>query len=65
MDNHDKELFEKIMSNKERYFIEVDNDCIIVNDKENPEGDYETFSEYGYHLLKDIFNFLGIDADYV
>lgn len=66
MNAHDKELLDKIMNNKERYLIEVDNDCVIVIDKNNTDEDEcETFNEYGYHLLKDIFNYLGIEADYV
>jgi hypothetical protein len=56
MNEHDKELFNKIMNNKERYIIQVDNDCVIVIDKEDEGGDeYETFNEYGYHLLVGLF----------
>jgi hypothetical protein len=68
MNEHDRLLFEEIIQNKQRYSIEVDNDCVIVIDKTKNEDDESfavTFSEYGYHLLVELFQFLGFDADYV
>lgn len=52
----------------------VDNDCIMVVNKEDLEKydndeieDYETksFREYGYDLLAELFYYLGVDVDYV
>lgn len=78
MKKEDRELLNKIISNKSKYYISVDNDCIIVNEK-NPynrekevekwekfeENDnYEEFSAYGSEFIIEILKFLGLDADY-
>ena len=57
----DKELFEMLKEN-DNYHVGVDNDYVWVEDK---NGKFvESFNKYGFHLLVEIFNFIGIEADY-
>lgn len=42
---NDKELFLKILSDKEKYKIEIDNDNVCVYEKENLE-EYEKMKMY-------------------
>lgn len=71
---NDKELFLKILSDKEKYKIEIDNDNVCVYEKENLE-EYEKnenvylkiyeFNKFGYCLLNEVFQALEIDSDLV
>jgi|AntRauTorcE11897_2_1112592.scaffolds.fasta_scaffold13382_2 hypothetical protein len=50
------------MAKKNNYEIVVDNDSVWVLNK---NGEYiDSFDKYGYHLLVEIFNYIGIDARY-
>jgi hypothetical protein len=69
MDNEkDKQLMDMIMADKDRYAVVVDNDSVWVEDKTKDEETEDvyvgSFSEFGYHLLVQIFRYLGLDADY-
>lgn len=68
MIKEDKELLDRVTANKQRYTILVDNDAVHVQDntKSDEDEDYwETFSEYGYEFIVELFQYLGFDADYV
>lgn len=47
-----------------RYTIEVDNDCVFVDDSATGECVY-TFSLYGYEFAKALLEYIGCDADFV
>lgn len=58
----------KIIENTKRYTILVDNDAIHVQDNRKNEEDedyWETFEQYGYHFIVELFQYLGFDSDYV
>lgn len=70
----DKELFMKLLKNKEKYKVEIDNDCVsfaLKEDLQKAEEDYDyeyedyRFGNYGYELLNEVFQTLGIDSDLV
>lgn len=70
----DKELFMKLLENKEKYKVEIDNDCVsfaLKEDLQKAEEDYDyeyeyyEFGNYGYELLNEVFQTLGIDSDLV
>lgn len=71
----DKELFLMLLENKEKYEVFVDNDVVNFVNKEkyqkyednDYEGEYEEhcFNEYGYNLLNEVFQALGINSDLV
>lgn len=70
----DKELFLKLLAEKEKYKVCIDNDAVWFNDKEElkkyeEDDDFKmtdySFNEYGYYLLNEIFQALGIDSDFV
>lgn len=69
----DKEKFELLLENKEIYRCFIDNDSVWFSKKEDIEkySDYNNpppyieFSQYGYELLNEIFNALGIDSELV
>lgn len=68
---NDKELFKMLLENKEKYKVDIDNDYVSFALKEDiekaEEDEYEEhrFQEYGYYLLNEIFQALGIDSDLV
>lgn len=71
---NDKELFKMLLENKEKYKVDIDNDYVSFTSKEELErqeqdDDFEpktySFEEYGYHLLNEVFQALGIDSDEV
>ena len=64
MNEQDKLWLEKCKTDKGRYTIMVDNDCIHVDDVESEECVY-TFSEYGYYFAKALLEYIGCDADFV
>ena len=70
----DKELFMKLLENKEKYKVYVDNDYVsfaLKEDLQKAEEDYNyeyedyRFKNYGYELLNEVFQALGIDSDLV
>jgi hypothetical protein len=65
---HDKDLLDKIMKDKKRYSIVVDNDAVHVQDNQIDEDDdfyWVTFDEFGYHFIVALFEYLGFDSDYI
>lgn len=64
MKEQDKLWIEKCKSDRSRYTVMVDNDCIFVDDAETGEC-VHTFSEYGYYFAKDLLQYIGCDADFV
>jgi len=65
VNEEDKSMMEKLVKDAgEKYRVVVDNDSVWVEDKDLDGAVYHTFSEYGYHLLVQAFQFLGFDADY-
>lgn len=71
---NDKERFLFLLKNKEKYKVFIDNDDVYFIDKKDlelekkdPEYDYNffDFKEYGYHLLNEIFQAMGIDSELI
>lgn len=70
----DKELFLELLKNKDKYIVLIDNDDVSFTTKENYEK-YNTdwdeewkgysFKNYGYELLNEVFQALGIDSELV
>ena len=52
----------------QRFKIVIDNDSVWVEDKtkdyEKEEVIIHQFTEFGYYLLKQVFEHLGLDADF-
>lgn len=70
----DKELFKMLLENKEKYKVDIDNDYVSFALKEDLEkqeidANYEVkiyeFQNYGYELLNEVFQVLGIDSSLV
>ena len=60
----DKRMLETLLQDKgKRYAVIIDNDCVSVVDKENEDLDF-SFTEFGYYLLQQVFEHLGLDADF-
>ena len=59
----------KAISDRYRYRIAVDNDCISIDeciDEENDEWDsVYVFDNYGQDLIVQLFNYIGCNADLV
>ena len=65
MTENDKELFEKIMSDKERYMVSIYNDEVYITDTQLDQKDrnsIQSFDSFGSELLFQILIQLGIDA---
>ncbi len=71
---NDKERFLFLLKNKEKYKVFIDNDDVYFVDKkdlelEKQDIEYEydvfEFMEYGYHLLNEVFQAMGIDSELV
>ena len=64
MNEKDKAMMEKLMEDAgKKYLIFVDNDDVSVSIKETGEV-VHSFEEFGYHLLVEVFQFLGLDAEF-
>lgn len=70
----DKELFLELLKNKDKYIVLIDNDDVSFTTKENYEkynADLNekwkgySFNNYGYELLNEVFQALGIDSELV
>ncbi len=70
----DKKMFKMLLENKEKYKVDIDNDYVsfaLKEDIEKAEKDYNykyktyKFEKYGYHLLNEVFQALGIDSEEV
>lgn len=71
---NDKERFLFLLKNKEKYKVFIDNDDVYFVDKKDLEleeqdtvYEYDVFEflEYGYHLLNEVFQAMGIDSELV
>lgn len=71
---NDKERFLFLLKNKEKYKVFIDNDDVYFVDKkdlelEEQDTEYEydvfEFMEYGYYLLNEVFQAMGIDSELV
>ena len=67
MDEESKKLMDLIMSDKKRYAIVVDNDSVWVTDTTRDEEVEDTtvgnFTESGYYLLVEVFQYMGLNAE--
>lgn len=64
LNDQDKQILDTLIQDKGvKYAVVVDNDSVWVEDKEKHECIHD-FREYGYHLLLQVFVYLGLDADY-
>jgi len=61
MDN--KEILQKIMSEPERYRVEVDNDSIIVQEKHNDK--FYCCNGLPRNILIEVLESLGIEAGHI
>lgn len=64
MRKSDIKWLEKCKTEKEKYRIDVDNDCISVTDLEKEESIYD-FSSYGYEFALELLRYIGYNADMV
>ena len=69
MPEKDKQMLEMLLQDKgERYRVVIDNDSVWVVDKtkdeEKEDVTVHNFTEFGYYLLKQVFEHLGLDADF-
>lgn len=64
MTENDKELMNILMKEKEKCIVSVDNDDVSVYLKDDDEL-IGTFDKFGYNLLNDLFNYLGIPSEMV
>ena len=71
---NDKERFLFLLKNKEKYKVFIDNNDVYFVDKkdlelEEQDTEYEydvfEFMEYGYYLLNEVFQAMGIDSELV
>jgi hypothetical protein len=64
MPEKDKQMLENLLQDKgKRYAIIIDSDDVSVVDKEDEDFDF-SFTEFGEYLLKQVFEHLGLDADF-
>jgi hypothetical protein len=67
MNEKDKKLMDLIMSDKSKYKIVVDNDSVWVEDTtkdaEKEDINIGDFTENGYYLLVEVFQYLGLNAE--
>ncbi|MEK4006443.1 hypothetical protein [Paenibacillus sp. FSL H3-0333] len=64
----DEQLLKRVLFDKERYSIVVDNDVVWVQDNEKNSNDddfWTGFNEYGYELIPTIFEVIGVKAEFV
>jgi hypothetical protein len=66
MNEKDKKMFEELIKDKGvKYRIVIDNDSVWVENKTDEDADtVHNFDEFGYYLLKQVFEQLGLDADF-
>ena len=65
----DKKMLETLIQDKgKQYRVVIDNDSVWVEDKtkdeENEDVLIHKFTEFGYYLLQQVFEYLGLDADF-
>lgn len=66
MNKEDKEWLEKCIQNPDKYKIFVDNDMVFVVDANNDmDGDYYTFTNFGYDLVYDLLKYLQCNVEFV
>ena len=60
----DKQWLETLLLDKgKQYAVIIDNDEVFVTDKKNKGEIVHNFNEFGYYLLQQVFEHLGLDAD--
>lgn len=69
MNDSDKQMLDMLLKDQgKRYQVVIDNDNVCVVDKEKLDEDDDPvihdFQEFGYHLLRQVFEHLGLDADF-
>lgn len=64
MRKSDIKWLEKCRVEKEKYRINVDNDCILVTDLEKEESVYD-FLSYDYEFALELLRYIGCNADMV
>lgn len=55
----------KAISDRDRYRIAVDNDCISIDEKNDEWDSVYVFENYGQDLIVQLFNYIGCNADLV
>ena len=64
MNEFEFEWILKCVDEKERYRIDVDNDCVFVTDIEKEECVFE-FNHYGWEFVIDLLRYIGCNAEAV
>lgn len=65
MPEKDKQMLETLLRDKgQRFRVVIDNDSVWVEDKTNDDKEIHSFTEFGYYLLAQVFEHLGLDADF-
>ncbi|WP_010497822.1 hypothetical protein [Paenibacillus elgii] len=63
---HDKYLLDKMIKEKRRYKVIVDNDAVYIQDLQDEEEDnWIPFDQYGYEFIVSLFEYLGFQAEFV
>ena len=65
----DKKMLETLLKDKgKQYRVVIDNDSVWVEDKSKDEEIEDVtvhkFTEFGYYLLQQVFEHLGLDTDF-
>lgn len=53
---------DELLANSNKYEVIVDNDSVSVWEKGDDGNFLERFSEIDYHLINQIFNYLGVTS---
>lgn len=65
MNEKDKQMLDRLLEDKgKRYLVVIDNDAVWVTDKDNDGEMVHEFHEFGYYLLQQVFEHLGMDAEF-
>ena len=56
----------KAITDRDRYCITVDNDCVSIDERVDDEWEsVYVFNNYGQDLIVQLFNYIGCNADLV
>ena len=64
MNKVDKDMLYKLMQNKDKYRIMVDNDSIWVEGSHDDDV-IHSFTNYGWEFIVELLQYLGLDAEEV